>query len=567
MADSVAEMVGFEVATLSVVLGSELVTLAYTGPERFRDRAYSVEPVTILEPVLARAEKWGRFHFLAAEDRSPHAEGAWITTAPEAIDHPDAWQPKDVLIGLLRDDEGRLVGALSVDTPVSRLRPGAPQRRLLERYAAQAERAVLTAFEREELVQQVAHAETARRLIRSASMSAPASTADLLELVHEPLVDGFRASGSWIQVLEPDAVGPGLARARSGTGAAIDDRAVEVAARLAPLLWKQQRVLAIGSTGDLPQPAPWPADLVLDDAQRQLADMGLGSVLAVPLGAGIQCFGFLALSRRPQDPPWAPVELESALQIGHDLGAALMTTRALQRERSVVSELEQLDAYRTHLITTLSHEMRTPLTVISANLEMLGDLDLLPSATRYRDAIVRGTGRLQKVVDDLMLLARVSHPQHPLVRSPVDLREVIHDLIALVESTARAKGLSLGIDLDASGLTVLGHAAEIDRLVGNLVSNAVKFTPAGGTVTVSATRREGVVVLTVADDGLGISAADQTGLFRSFFRTTNPDALRAPGAGLGLSIVAHIAQRHDATVEVTSAPGKGSTFTVTLPAG
>jgi signal transduction histidine kinase len=103
--------------------------------------------------------------------------------------------------------------------------------------------------------------------------------------------------------------------------------------------------------------------------------------------------------------------------------------------------------------------------------------------------------------------------------------------------------------------------------VGNLVSNAVKYTGAGGTVGVSATRRGGSVVLRVADDGLGISEADQVGLFRAFFRSTNPDALREPGTGLGLAIAATVVERHGGRVDVESALGAGTTFTVTLPAG
>ena len=103
---------------------------------------------------------------------------------------------------------------------------------------------------------------------------------------------------------------------------------------------------------------------------------------------------------------------------------------------------------------------------------------------------------------------------------------------------------------------VPGDPTELDRLVGNLVSNAVKYTHAGGTVAVSATRRDDEVVLAVADDGLGISEEDQLGLFRAFFRTTNPDALREPGTGLGLAIVATVAERHEGRVE--SAPLSGT---------
>ncbi len=567
MVESVAEMIGFEVATLSVVLDHELVTVAYTGPEEFRAYLEEPDPVNVLDPVLAQAETWGRFRFLAAEDYDGNLDGHWVITAEDQTDAAGAWHPHDVLVGLLTDDEDRLVGALSVDRPVAGTRPDARQRRLLERYAAQAERAVITAFEREALVQQVAHAEAARRLVRSASTPSRASLEAVLSHTHQPLVEGFAASGSWIQVLDADGPGHGYARARGGHEVSVPDRVVELAQQLAPRLWDEQRVLVLGDdapgTDGMPE---WARGALLDECLRQLEALDLGSALAVPLGAGTECVGFLVLARRPQDPDWSPVEVASGLQIGHDLGAALRTARALERERNLVRELQQLEDYRSQLIATLSHELRTPLTVIAGNLEMLSDLDLEPAARRYRDAMERGSSRMQKVVDDLLLLARVSDPSHPLVHVPVDLRQVTRDVVALVESTARAKGVTLQVELEPSALVVPGDPAEIDRLLGNLVSNAVKYTADGGAVTVSITRHGDDVVLRVTDDGLGISEEDQVGLFRAFFRTTNPDALREPGTGLGLAIVATIADRHRGRVEVSSRLHAGTTFTVTLPA-
>lgn len=565
MVESVAEMIGFEVATLSVVLDGDMVTMAYTGPEEFADYLTSTDPVEVLDPVLAQAEPWGRFRFLAAEDYDPsELEGHWMVVAEERADVADAWHPMDVLVGLLSDDEGRLIGVMSVDRPVSGRRPDEAQRRLLERYAAQAERAVMTAFEREELVQQVAHAEAARRLIRSASMPDQASLEAVLDHTHQPLVEGFGASGSWIQVLDPDGGGLGYARTREGDVVELSDRMIDLAHELAPRLWEAQQVLVVAEGVEPSLPAAGP---LLEESVRQLRELGLHSALALPLGAGTECLGFLVLSRRAQDPPWSAVETSSALQIGYDLGAALMTVRALERERALVHELQQLDDYRSQLIATLSHELRTPLTVISGNLELLGDLDLDPAAQPYQAAMTRGTIRMQKVVDDLLLLARVSDPQHPLARVPVDLSSIAGSVVGLVRSTAEAKGLSLEARLEDRGLVVHGDPAELDRLVSNLVSNAVKYTPAGGTVTVSTEHRGRTAVLRVADDGLGISEEDQVGLFRPFFRTNNPDALREPGTGLGLAIVATIVDRHDGEVAVRSQLGGGTTFTVALPTG
>lgn len=568
MVESVAEMIGFETAVLSVVLDGLLVTVAYTGSEEWREYVFEhADPISSLDQVAEQGTSWGRFTFLAAEEYDGELDGSWFVAADEPLDVPDAWHPLDALIGFLRDDDGTLVGCLSVDRPISRMRPDDAQRRLLERYAAQTERAVLTAFEREELVQQIAHAEAARRLVRSASMPAHASLQAVLEYTYQPLVEGFTASGSWIQVLGTDGPSIGYARSRDSDVVTLPDPMVEMARELAPRLWAEQRAVVVTADGSPVPPGTDVGDRVRALATEQLADFELASALAVPLGAGGECVGLLVLTRGPDDPTWSPVEAASAQEIGHDLGAALVTARALERERNLVRELQQLDDYRTQLIATLSHELRTPLTVISGNLEMLGELDLEETARRYHQAMTRGTHRMGKVVDDLLLLARVSDPQHPLVPVPVDVGAVTADVVALVESTARAKGLRLRVDLGPGGLVVPGDANEIDQVVGNLTSNAVKYTQAGGTVAVSAVRREDAVVVEVADDGLGISEEDQVGLFRAFFRTTNPDALREPGTGLGLAIVATIVERHRGSVRVSSELGRGTTFTVTLPTG
>jgi signal transduction histidine kinase len=554
MVESVAEMVGFEVAALSAVVDDRLITMAYHGPEEHR--AYLEEPdsASVIEPILEQAEEWGpRLRFVPGAAIGELA-GHWVQVEQVPTDHPDAWRPADGLLAVLTDDDGATVGILSVDRPADGRRPDERQRRLLERYAAQAERALLTTFEREALVEQVEHAEAARRLIRTASMPAHPSLAAVLRHTRRPLVEGFKAGGSWIQVLGQS----GVAYARTGGGDLLElsDSLVAVAHDLAPVLWAEQRALVL-TIGESPE--------LSEQAHRELAALEVTHALAVALGTGAECVGFLALSRFSEDPPWSPVEIASAVEIGHDLGAALLTARALESERKLVRELQQVDDYRSQLIATLSHELRTPLTVIAGNLEMLGTLDLSPTATRYQEAMTRGTTRMAKVVDDLLLLARVSNPQHPLERVPVDLRSVVRDVVALVDSAARGQALTLDVDLGEE-IVVLGDPTELDRLLGNLVSNAVKFTPPGGRISVEAARHGHLVELRVEDDGLGISEEDQRSLFQAFFRTTNPEALREPGTGLGLAIVASVAERHGGRIAVRSRLGEGTAFTVTLPA-
>jgi signal transduction histidine kinase len=568
LTESVAEMVGFEAAVLCVVLGDDVVTVAYHGPESLRDFIFETDPVSVLDPLVEQAESWGRFSFLATEDQRGVLPGHWASLAEEPgqpdPDAPDAWRPDDALVAFLRDDEGRLCGTLSVDAPISGRRPDRAQRTLLERYAAHAERVVITAFERDALALHVAHADAARRAVRSASVAAGGSLSRVLHRVHGPLVEGFSADATWMHVLAPDGAGSGALRRHDGGVLQPPAHLDELAAELAPLLWLQQTVLVRGpgeTTSGLADLAPTAArviDALLEHAAATVC-------LVVPLGVGQECVGLLGLARGADGPPWTEVERDLVLELGHDLGAALRTAQALERESALVDELRRTDEYRSQMIATLSHELRTPLTIIRGNVEVLKDLDPGADVTPFHAALERSSRRMEDVVDDLLLLTRVSDPRHPLVRVPVDLSAVVHDVAGTVGTAAAAKGLRLDVQVPTRALLVAGDQVELDRMVGNLVSNAVKYSDEGGTVGIELCRHGDDVRLVVEDEGIGISEEDQARIFQTFFRSTNPEAHRRPGTGLGLAIVSSVVARHGGRVQVASALGRGTRLVVDLP--
>jgi signal transduction histidine kinase len=148
---------------------------------------------------------------------------------------------------------------------------------------------------------------------------------------------------------------------------------------------------------------------------------------------------------------------------------------------------------------------------------------------------------------------------------PVDLHHVVDEVVELSAVAADRKGIIVSVQAPAGPLATLGDADELDRLCANLVSNAIKYTPDGRTVTIKLTRDGDQVELCCSDEGIGISAQDQEKLFEEFFRSTNPAAIALPGTGLGLAIVKRIVERHDGRIEVESELGKGSTFRVRLP--
>jgi signal transduction histidine kinase len=132
--------------------------------------------------------------------------------------------------------------------------------------------------------------------------------------------------------------------------------------------------------------------------------------------------------------------------------------------------------------------------------------------------------------------------------------------------TAKQKDLTIVREVPSSPVVAWGEAHELFQVCANLVSNAMRYTPSGGTITVALAGRADDVELVVADTGIGISATDQQRLFDEFFRSTNPTALATPGTGLGLSIVHRIVERHHGRIAVESELGSGTTFRVTLPA-
>ncbi|MDX6374392.1 MAG: two-component system, OmpR family, sensor kinase, partial [Nocardioidaceae bacterium] len=181
-------------------------------------------------------------------------------------------------------------------------------------------------------------------------------------------------------------------------------------------------------------------------------------------------------------------------------------------------------------------------------------------------AVDRGAVRLVRVVEDLLLLARVGDPHLPLLTRPVFLRDVVEDVVNLT-SIADQRRIRMAVEGDPGDIVAIGDPAELDIMVTNLLSNAMKYSHVGSTVTLRLSRDEQWIVLSCEDHGLGISPADRGQLFREFFRSDLPEVKAQAGTGLGLTIVDRIVTRHLGRIEVDSVLGAGSTFRVFLPAG
>ena len=231
-----------------------------------------------------------------------------------------------------------------------------------------------------------------------------------------------------------------------------------------------------------------------------------------------------------------------------------------------ITRLESVARMRRDFIANVSHELKTPLTVISGFLETLQDLELEPrQRDRYVQLMREQAQSMERLVDDLLTLSALESEQNPPVEAPFAIAPLLREL------TAEARALSDGrheiaFDLGAEAV-VTGSRDELASAFGNLVSNAIRYTPAGGTVTLAWHAAEnGGGAFSVADSGIGIAPEHIPRLTERFYRIDRSRSRATGGTGLGLAIVKHVLLRHQAELEITSQPGKGSTFTVRMPA-
>jgi CheY-like chemotaxis protein len=240
----------------------------------------------------------------------------------------------------------------------------------------------------------------------------------------------------------------------------------------------------------------------------------------------------------------------------------------LGREQAARAEAERASRTKDEFLSVLSHELRTPLTPILAWARMLQRTPLPPDVTtRGLQAIERGARSQAQLVDDLLDVSRIISGKLRLEVRPVELTGVIEPAAESVRPAAEAKGIVLETDLDPQAGLVAGDPERLQQVVWNLLSNAVKFTPEGGRVRVTLTRDEGQVVVSVRDDGKGISTEFLPFLFERFRQADSSSTRAHGGLGLGLAIVRHLVELHGGSVRAESAgEGQGALFVVTLPA-
>jgi len=231
---------------------------------------------------------------------------------------------------------------------------------------------------------------------------------------------------------------------------------------------------------------------------------------------------------------------------------------------SDVTEPRRIDAVRRDFVANASHELKTPAAAIQAAAETIGDAaaDDPSAVVRFAAQLERDALRLSRIVMDLLDLSRLETGSDGLER--VDVGRVAADEAERAAPAADDAGVSLGLDVERAA-PVLGTTRDIGLLLRNLIDNAIRYTPEGGTVRVAVTTVDSDAELTVRDTGVGIPSKDLPRIFERFYRVDRARSRETGGTGLGLAIVKHVAENLGARVDVESELGVGTTFTVRIP--
>ena len=243
---------------------------------------------------------------------------------------------------------------------------------------------------------------------------------------------------------------------------------------------------------------------------------------------------------------------------------------ALATEQAAVERLRELERAKSEFVSTVSHELRTPITSIIGYLELLSDGAAGPLAAAQHgllDRVDRNSQRLLRLVEDLLKLAQIEASSLAIDAVPTDLRDIVRSTRDMVAWLLDSRSVQMCVDVPSEAVELEVDPAELERMLVNLVSNAIKFTPDGGRIDVRLDADDLGATLVVSDTGVGVPESELDRLFTRFYRSSTATQNAVQGTGLGLTIVQAVVAAHGGTIQVESAVDCGTTVTVRLPRG
>lgn len=262
------------------------------------------------------------------------------------------------------------------------------------------------------------------------------------------------------------------------------------------------------------------------------------------------------------------LELQNALKEANRTLQKRVQERT-QELQQALERLSELNALKANFVANVSHELRTPITHLKGYLNLLADGSLGPLTAAQREALSilqRAEERLERLIEDLIQFSLATRGELSLTTSRVLIQQLLPSLLERAQETAKARQVELRASIDQSAPAVQADYEKIGWVIGQLLDNAIKFTPAGGEVRLLLTSQQKLVTIAVVDNGIGIPKERLGEIFEPFYQLDASPTRRYPGTGIGLTLAKRIVEAHGSQIRVESVVGKGSRFEFSLPA-
>ncbi len=308
-------------------------------------------------------------------------------------------------------------------------------------------------------------------------------------------------------------------------------------------------------------------ELAATRMRPMLARLGYQSLLAVPLLFEERIMGALTVYRR-ESGSFAPEAVNLLQTFATQSALAIQNARLFREIEEKGRQIEAANRHKSEFLANVSHELRTPLNAIIGFSEVLGERmfgELNEKQAEYTEDILSSGRHLLSLINDILDLAKIEAGRMELELTTFDLPSAVENALILVRERTTRHGIKLERVIDEKLGDFVGDERKVKQILLNLLSNAVKFTPEGGQIKVEASLGDSAAIVSVTDTGIGIAKEDQEAIFEEFRQVGSNYAQKREGTGLGLSLTKKFVEMHGGKIWVESEPGKGATFTFTLP--
>ena len=291
------------------------------------------------------------------------------------------------------------------------------------------------------------------------------------------------------------------------------------------------------------------------------------SILSVPMLRDGNPIGAITVAA-PRAVPFPDKQVEVLKTFADQAVIAIENTRLFNEIQDKTHQLEVANRHKSEFLANMSHELRTPLNAVIGFSEVLLERmfgEVNPKQEEYLNDILSSGKHLLSLINDILDLSKIEAGRMELESQPFDLPAALDNALTLIRERAARHGLRLEVTVDPGLGEVKGEERKVKQVLLNLLSNAVKFTPEGGKISLSASLNDGMAEISVTDTGVGIAREDQEAIFEEFRQVGSDYARKREGTGLGLALARRLVALHGGKLWVESEPGKGSTFTFTLP--